>query len=360
MNLKTIFVALGLFISAEALAFPEMVRHGYTQCTACHVSPSGGGILNSYGRELASELLSTWSYANESQFTHSKLGADLADKGFLFGGDVRALQYRYKDPQGLNGQFFLMHADVQTAYQTKDFTAVVSIGEVQDPRSNLNKIDFNSTMYYGFLKFSDELGLRAGRFDPAFGINNADHTLVTRTAIGGPLLQFDSSELSYLSEHWTVLTGFSKTVDNTPLSSQESVFTANVSYSFLNRLRVGASFWAGKGALLDRHLYGVNAILGFTDRFYNLTEIDFENESAKDGAYGYTQLAYEVYKGVIPYLQYQHRHLDLAANDTLTKWYGVGAHFFPRPHFEISGEWDHGIMANQNADSSWLMFHYYF
>ena len=81
---------LGLFavVSSQAFAFPEMVRHGYTQCTACHVSPSGGGILTSYGRELAAEVLSTWSYADESQFTHSKVGEKLADKGILFGGDV--------------------------------------------------------------------------------------------------------------------------------------------------------------------------------------------------------------------------------------------------------------------------------
>lgn len=348
------------FVSKQALAFPEMVRHGYTQCTACHISPTGGGILSSYGRELAAELLSTWSYPNESQFTHSKVGADLAEKGILFGGDVRALQYQYKDSQALMGQFFLMHADIQGAYQRKDFTAVVSVGEVEDPRSNLNKIDFNSTMFYGFLKFTDELGLRAGRFDPAFGINGPDHTLVTKMAIGGPLLQFDTAEASYLSEHWTILATVAKTVQNTELALEESAATVNVSYSFLNRMRVGASYWAGKGDVIDRHLYGVNAILGFTDHFYNMTEIDFKSETQKDGANAFTQLAYEVWKGVTPYLQYQHQQTDLSSKDTLTKWYGAGVHFYPRPHFEISGEWDHGIMVTQNADSSWLMFHYYF
>lgn len=358
--MRFLILTFGIVVGSSAFAFPEMVRHGYTQCTACHVSPAGGGILNSYGRELAAELLSTWSYANESQFTHSKVGADLAEKGILFGGDVRAVQYRYKDPNRLEGQFFLMHADIQGAYQTKDFTGVVSIGEVQDPRSNLNKIGFNSTMYYGLVHFTDELGFRGGRFEPAFGINNPDHTIVTRAMIGSPLLQFDTAEVSYLSEHWTVLSSFARTLDNTPATTQESVFTTSVSYSFLNRMRVGASYWQGKGPTIDRHIYGVNAILGFTEHFYNLTEIDFKNESTKDGMYGYSQLAYEVYKGVIPYIQYQHSHADLTSSDRLTKYYGIGTHWYPRPHFEISAEWDHAIMANQNADSSWIMFHYYF
>jgi hypothetical protein len=356
---RFIFVFL-ILVGARAWSFPEMVRHGYTQCTACHVSPTGGGILNAYGRELAAELLSTWSYDNESQFTHSKVGADLAEKGILVGGDVRALQYRYKDPNGLTGQFFLMHADIQGAYETKTFTAVASVGEVKDPISNLNKIDFNATMYYGYLKFTDEVGVRGGRFDPAFGINNPDHTIVTRNMLGSPILQFDTFEATYLTEHWTIISDFARTVQNTEVPFQESVWTANVSYGFLNRMRVGASYWQGSGDVLNRHMYGVNAILGFTDRFYNLTEIDFKSESKKDGAYGYTQLAYEVFKGIIPYLQYQHQQVDLSAQDSLSKFYGLGLHLFPRPHFEISAEWDHVIQATQNADSSWLMLHYYF
>jgi len=354
---------LGLFavVSSQAFAFPEMVRHGYTQCTACHVSPSGGGILTSYGRELAAEVLSTWSYADESQFTHSKVGEKLADKGILFGGDVRYLQYRYKDSNQLTGKFFLMHADIQAAYETKQFTTVVSVGQVQDPLSNLNKISLNSTMYYGYLKITDQFGLRAGRFDPAFGINMPDHTLVTKMAVmTDPLMQFDTAEASYLSEHWTVLVSAAKTVPNISIASQESAVTTNVSYAVTNRMRVGGSFWTGQGPQLHRTLYGANAILGFTEHFYNLTEIDFKHDANQDGTYGFTRLAYEVYKGIIPYLQYQHQQADFTATNTVADWYGVGLHFFPRPHFEVTGEWDHGRVANANTDSSWVMFHYYF
>lgn len=356
------FILIFLFVgSTQTFAFPEMVRHGYTQCTACHVSPAGGGVLTSYGRELAAEVLSTWSYPNESQFTHSKIGAKLADKGVLIGGDIRYLQYRYKDPQGVIGKFFLMHADLQAAYETKPFTAVASVGQVEDPTSNLNKINFNSTMYYGYLRFSDEFGLRAGRFDPAFGINMPDHTLVTKMAVmSDPLLQFDTAEISFLNENWTVLVSAAKTLANVPVTEQETAFTGNVSYSFLNRMRVGASFWSGLGPQLHRTLYGVNAILGFTEHFYNLTEIDFKHESQQDGTYGFTQLAYEVYKGIIPYFQYQHQQTDFTETGTITDWYGLGLHLYPRPHFEISAEWDYGRVADQDADSSWLMLHYYF
>jgi hypothetical protein len=36
----------------RALALPTMVRLGYTNCAACHISPQGGGLLNAYGRSI--------------------------------------------------------------------------------------------------------------------------------------------------------------------------------------------------------------------------------------------------------------------------------------------------------------------
>jgi len=36
----------------QALALPTMVRLGYSECSACHYSPQGGGPLNLYGRGI--------------------------------------------------------------------------------------------------------------------------------------------------------------------------------------------------------------------------------------------------------------------------------------------------------------------
>jgi len=41
-----------LLIPLAADAFPTYVRLGYQQCTACHISPQGGGLLNEYGRSI--------------------------------------------------------------------------------------------------------------------------------------------------------------------------------------------------------------------------------------------------------------------------------------------------------------------
>src|SRR4051812_13294315 len=62
-----ILILLGCMYSQLSQAFPELVRHGYVNCIACHVSPTGGGVLTQYGRELSREILSTWGIQNENE-----------------------------------------------------------------------------------------------------------------------------------------------------------------------------------------------------------------------------------------------------------------------------------------------------
>lgn len=38
--------------AGPAFALPTMIRLGYRECAACHISPQGGGLLNEYGRAI--------------------------------------------------------------------------------------------------------------------------------------------------------------------------------------------------------------------------------------------------------------------------------------------------------------------
>jgi hypothetical protein len=47
-----LLVVLGAALAPAGMALPTMVRLGYTNCSACHIAPQGGGLLNLYGRSV--------------------------------------------------------------------------------------------------------------------------------------------------------------------------------------------------------------------------------------------------------------------------------------------------------------------
>ncbi len=161
-----------------------MTRHGYMQCTACHLSPSGGRVLNAYGRQIAEELLSTWSYKGEANVLHGAIKPDPSEKGLLIGGDVRSAQIHRQNSTVRTGRYFLMQANVDLAYQYDRYAAFISIGQIEEPMSGRVQGNFNATSFYAMVNATDSLALRVGRFAPAFGINMPDHVLVTKQGLG--------------------------------------------------------------------------------------------------------------------------------------------------------------------------------
>jgi hypothetical protein len=348
-------------LSAQAWAFPEMTRHGYTQCTACHLSPSGGGVLTAYGRQMSEEVLSAWGYKGEGQVLHGALKADPAEKGILAGGDVRSAQIHRKNSSVRTGRFFLMQANLDLAYQYDRYAAMISVGQIEEPLSGRVQGNLNATRFYGMVNLTEAWALRAGRFMPAFGLNMPDHVLVTKQGLGlQPWMQYDTAETSLLTENWSLFAGVSKTVDNTPKIFAENAVNLHGTYNFGERFKAGASGWYGENDANIRRLYGVNAILGFTHHLYNLTEVDFSRDSLRNGMFAMSRLGYEVRKGIIPYVQYQHQHADLEDRGTVTRYYTLGGHFFPRPHFEVSGQWSKVRNAREWSDDAYLLVHYYF
>ena len=196
-----LFFIFTTFISIRILAFPDTIRHGYTNCTTCHVSPSGGGLINGYGRSLSRELLSTWGVQGEENILHGlvKIPEGLVEKVF-FGGDSRYISRRQKTASSDVDEGFLMQAQLRVAVTYEKFKFLMGIGKIENPRVSQN-ILYISPEYYGVYNLQESLHLRVGRFDPVFGLRLPDHNLWIKSDLGFvPWNERDTLELIYEGE----------------------------------------------------------------------------------------------------------------------------------------------------------------
>jgi hypothetical protein len=352
-------VALAL-ASVNAFGYPEMIRHGYVNCTSCHVSPNGGGILNAYGRVQAEEVLSTWSREGEGGLLHGAVPSQLGPVSF--GGQFRALQLwqqSYGAAGAASGRFILMQADVEASAKFGQFEFVAT-GGVQDVKG----IKPLSRRHYAIFRPTEDSPwmIRAGRFVPAFGINVADHAIATKAGIGlGQGIESYNVEGSWLGEKFDV---FLTANFGRPGEDREKGFAARAGYNLGERSKVGVSYSLGTNTLGTRQLFGPYAMVGFTEHFFLLAELDFQNLSRASGTtFGpasYARLNYEFFKGVHLYLTGEYAQTNSASPTHYAG--GLGAQFFPRPHFELRAEYTRRLddyTAELAADYAWLMMHYY-
>ncbi len=348
MNFKFIppyFVLVFLAIPHFASAFPEMVRHGYVNCTACHVSPSGGGVLTDYGRVLSKELLSTWTInktIDENDSTYAPFRLNL-------GGDIRVVQTYLDTPAVREGRPILMQTDVEAALSYLNKVYLVATAGIVDKAVTPPDEEYKFISRRHFLNYRhlDKLSFRLGRFYPAYGIYQPNHTLVTRRAIG-----FDQDRESYnfeaawLGDNFDVfLTGVFGRPDEKELDREKGISLSS-SYSLFETYKVGLSYFGGENNVSYRNLYGIFGILGITERFFVLTEFDYQVLATKgglsptqNGFVTYNRVNYEITQGLHAYVPYQVALFDSDSPDTKTESFGLGVQFFPVEHLEISLEW---------------------
>lgn len=358
--MKNIFsgaLAAAVFVSGSAWAFPEMVRHGYVNCTSCHVSPNGGGILNGYGRVQAEEVLSTWSREGEGAFLHGLLPS--TDPPLSFGGDFRVLQLFRESAKEKEGRFIFMQGDLEAAVKTGPVQVVATAG-VQDIPGK----EFTSRRHYVLYRPSEESHwmVRAGRFLPAFGLNLPDHAIATKQGVGlGQGSESYNLEGAWLGEQFDV---FATAIFGRPGQDREQGFAVRGAYNIGERAKVGAGYYLGIDSDSTRHLFGPYAIVGFTEKFFLLAEINLQSFTVSGvtsfGTVSYGRLNYEIYRGVHFYLAAEYGKTRSAGPESWAG--GGGSQWFPWPHIELRAQYDRrqdmttGFLP---SDYGWLQFHYY-
>ncbi len=357
-------------ISEEsAQAFAEMVRHGYVNCMTCHVSPSGGGLLTEYGRELSREVLSHGGKSEqESAFAY---GAVKPPEWLTAGGDIRSLTLYRDSPTAREGRQIIMQADLEAAITYKNWLVDGTVG-FRESRTPSPPIDHVlSRRHYVSFRPTDELSVRAGKFQAAFGINTPDHAISTKRGLGWDQgSETYNVEGAWLGEQWNV---FATVILGRPDARdlrREAGGAVNVSSALGESYKVGASYFIGQNELARRHVFGPYGILGFTKSFFLLTEADLQRSTSLSGAVtgptrwgivNFQKIDYEVIEGLHGYLTQEYSRLDFDDGSSANQTYGIGAQFFPRPHLDLNLTWQ--IQKPQASGDAtqllFLMLHFY-
>jgi len=195
--MKTFFAAATvLFIASIASAEPMFLAKQYTRCTACHYSPTGGGLLTPYGRLLSHRELSTTGGSatapaagteddphGEQAFLYGALGDALGP--LHLGLEMRPSHLRIGFPGGHQDMNLLMNLDLIGAVQKNHWTAYGTVGReppnsaVRDGRTQPEAAFISYEHWVGY-QSDDGFGIRAGRFMPAYGVRFSDHTAYSR------------------------------------------------------------------------------------------------------------------------------------------------------------------------------------
>ena len=353
--------------SASAHAFPENVRHGYVNCTSCHVSPTGGGTLTPYGRSLSSELMSTWSFKNEEGFLNGAIKEEQMPEWLMIGGDLRVLQTYVDTPTFTLQRFIKMQATLEAAVHLDKFTIDGDFGRVYS-LSGLER--WGSRRYFAMYNLSDELTVRVGRFYPEFGINTAEHYIESRKQLGfDEGMERDNLEVAYNGENYSAFLTASKQPGEVATTVSEKSVAAQVNKNIGDSSKAGVSAWYGKSDTSSRKVLGVHGVLGFTKRFYLLSELDHQWSTSTTtqietrGFYAYNRLGYELTKGLIAFGHAEYGQDDVTSGISARDAYGPGVQWFPRPHFELVGLWRFMRSRATSADFysyGYIQGHYYF
>lgn len=310
-----------------------MIRHGYVSCTACHVSPDGGGVLTNYGRSLSGELLSSASLPWE---TKPFWEAFRAPDYLAIGGDIRALQVIRDTPNFREGRFVWMQSDLEVAVNHGSVTAVVTAGA--DAVSGEIRPLFRR--HYVMYSLNDTTAIRVGKFALAYGIHLPDHRIQIRNrTLWDQGMETYNVEASHLGE--TEVFVSAKLLDKTSVPGERG-FLVRAAQNFKDTYKLGASFFYGN---TGRVVVGPYATLGFSNKIYLLVEADWITPNE---VLGFAKFGNEVAQGwhVFAFCDYGRK--------TTT---GLGITVFPRPHGEFLLQLGQNFSDSETTVLS--MFHLY-
>ncbi len=360
-----------LFFSTSVFSYPQLSRYGYPNCTACHLSPAGGGLLTLYGRESTKEVLTTWGSKNEQYFLYNAFEGISKREDILLGGDIRGIQVLLDTKDYQDARTILMQADLAGAYNPKKWALAAAIGRIETGSGQDSEGHFLARSFYFLYRFDDKQNIRAGRFLRYYGLNEPNHNLYVRRDVG---FGFDTEtynlEYTFLGDTWGFyFTPFFGNFENSYAQTQETGVTGSLSYFFWDKQQAGLSALVGKDDGSNRFIFGPWLKFSFIkNNLFLLSEFNYQEKKIEGDSTiqkGYVtsnSLNYEFPKGLITYILYENKDLNFGSPASHQQSYGLGFQFFPRPHWDLMGAWQRAEIFELNATSNlyWLILHFYF
>ena len=185
-------VAICLLIgTGSAGAEPRFLSKQYNRCSSCHYSASGGGLLTPYGRSLSGQELSTTRRLNTQPAAD---GTVSGEEAFLYGAlgqafgpvqlgvSFRPSYLHYESGSFSDSRNPLMNADIEGAYRGHGWTAYGEAGRM--PAIGTEDAKLYSREHWVSYEGKHGIGIKAGRYMPAYGVYFSDHTSLNRNDLG--------------------------------------------------------------------------------------------------------------------------------------------------------------------------------
>jgi hypothetical protein len=262
-----------------------------------------------------------------------------------------------------------MQADFEAAYNSKNWAILGTVGRQEIRKGLESDGHLFSRRHYALLRVDQNQNMRAGKFLKSFGLGDPNHYLFVRKYLG---FDYDTEsynfEYTWLAEKWnffaTYVTNWK--TDNYFRNTEKGI-ALNTSLNVFGKSKVGLSFYHGSDPLNERNVLGTWGIGSFTKKLYLLSELDWQSQDLKGSMIskkGYVmshRLSYEVIKGVIPFVSIDQKYLDLKNKQSELHSFGIGGHFYPRPHLEFTGaiQREERIANNLKDNVFWIMGQFY-
>jgi hypothetical protein len=370
----------------RAEAYPQFqFSSGTNRCSQCHFSPSGGGLLTSWGRD---ESADTISMGGDGAFLHGLVPLPSA---LGIGGDLRlaALNNDVGDPSGPQVAAFPMQADI---YVRAAFTESLSLNVTGGVRGVERPSDgsfggrigaaANDLMtrehYLMWRPSATGPYARLGRFFAPYGLRFVEHVYFVRRYTGFNLYEetYNASG-GYVADDWEVHATLFAPVPTHLVEPLRGVGPSESGFAGYGEIRLAkmsalaGQVRVGLGSLSSRYqVGGIGKAWIEKAKILFLGEADLIHQQFSTASYSqnqfvsYVGLNFFPVRGLMGGLAYERFQENLSVSGTGRNAYDLQLNVFPWAHceavllgrYQITGA---GAVDGGTATLVMLQLHYY-